>query len=519
MRGWLLVARATTGLTLCYSMEANAVLTIRVSPWRPLYDGDSGDATPRPGGFNFSINLENFQTTAAAVNSAGEWHGTGLSDEAWPTSCTIVAWISSGADVQAIQNLPPGSRVVLEQTPRRYCVGELGNVTRDGAKLTIPILNITERYNWALFYAGHDAKLDFTLSNPNLRNPTDTFSLNRYDPNLNTNGEWNYALKAGASGAKTWDQLATFKAYITSADTKSELGRLGSDGRIVYITIRDTEKNTANWADVVVSTPITIEPDGNTVTFTVTGVHNAVGELPPQDTGAYEMQVSYFRLDLAGWAGFNRVASLKGWREDDTLLEDNRDFTMLVNGSKNWEKTRWPTTAELFLRISGIQGTEDAVLVRNLFRIRKDNFIGIRNSADSFAEYKVVSHDEQMDSDYRYGLELVEGQLRGGPNFNITRSPEMWFLLAEEVPPLWITIFVWKYHTATQPPLPGIVGYNFNEPDIELSSAGATTEPGWRLSPSAAKKALSNDEKVHTHNFVGSHHCLFQQTRWRCGFE
>ena len=466
-----------------------------MSPWLPLYDGDSGDATPVPGGYNFSINLETFQTTAAAVNSAGDWYGTGLSDEAWPTSTTLTAYISSGTDIQALLNLPEGSRVYMEQTPRRYAVGNIGKVTRAGANVTIPI-TFTERYNFALFKAGHDARLDFTLADPNLRNPTDAFTLSRYDSTLNANGEWKMTLKAGSSGATTWDQLAKLEMYLDtspgSTDAKTELGRLGASGEAVYITLRDLEKSTAHWADLLVS-KITVAV--NSVTIDVAAIVNAVGELPPMKTGPYELQVAYVRFDYSGMPGFTTSAALKTWRANEGALDINRSWTMLElldNGTATatWEKTRWPKKARFVIRISGIEGSLDAALVRNLLRLRTGNVIGIRNNAESFAEYQITATNEQMDDDYRYDMELVEGQLRGGPNFSLTSNPTMWFNLNDAIPPLWMPIIVYKYHSSSRPPIPGRIGVKFGVDAAILVTRphGPTAfrenmEPGWALSP------------------------------------
>ena len=476
-----------------------------LSPWRPLF-GDSSTSQPRPGGYNFSINLAKFETSVAAVNAAGDWYGTGLMNEEWPLTTTLSAYISSASDVQALMNLPEGARVVMEQTPFRFAIGTVGVITRAGKLVTIPI-TFTERHNFALFKAGHNAQLSFTLSDPNLRNPSDKFTLNRYDPALNVNAEWNMAFRAGSEGARTWDQVATLKAYITSASTKAELGRLGADGEDVYITVRDMEKHTANWADLRVATPISIA--NNTVTFTVEGVHNAVGEPPPQNTGDYEIQVSYLRLDLTGWAGFNRAAALGAYREREDQLENNRDWTLLDGGgSHTWEKSRWPTTAQLAIRISGISDSEDAVLVKNLRRLRKGHLVGIRNNGESFAEFEVTSTAEQMDNDYRYGLKLLDGQLRGGPTFSPTESPTLWFMLEEPTPPEWTDVLLWKYHTNNRPEIPGRLGVRFGDAPAILIGKSSTpnraqqnNEPGWALSSTEAAKPpyrAKADEATHT---------------------
>ena len=467
------------------------------SPWIPIY-GDSDTVQPQPGGFNFFINLANFQTTAAAVNVAGEWHGTGLTDEAWPLSTTITAFISDAEDVQALLNLPIDSLVYLEQNVRQYAEGKIGHITKAGDILTIPITFFADkRHNYANFKQGHNATLDFSLADPNLRNPTDFLNLTRYDTTLNVDGEWNYTLKG--TGPLTWDRLGVLKAYVTSGETKSELLRLGADGRAVYITIRDMEaakdppagENKHSWVDAKVAEN-GIVVNGNVVSITIEDVQEAKGKLPDQTTGNHDLRIGYTRFDYAGMPGFNSLAALGAWNESEASIDANKEWTMTVNGNTNWNRAAWPRTPKLIVRYSAVDGPEQAVLLRNLLRLRENNVIGIRNNADSFAEYLIKSAKEQMDHDYRYNLEIVEGQLRGGPNFTTTSTPTLWFNQQDPVPPLWTVLLALKYGPATPvPPLPGRVGVRFGDNPRVLFQGGKTArtqnmEAGWAESRQSA---------------------------------
>ena len=148
---------------------------------------EAGAAPPRDGllkpepsadpyKYDFEFWLTPFVSSASEVNSNGEWHGTGLTGNAWPITSTLTLWIDDEDLLESFNGsyFPRGVVFVTLQTsraapPRGWMTARVNSINIDGNRVTLHVrqeLSYSSNRSSASespeFTVGQSGKFDFS---------------------------------------------------------------------------------------------------------------------------------------------------------------------------------------------------------------------------------------------------------------------------------------------------------------------------------------------------------------------